>query len=157
MEKTESSSVLFSVCGEVEAELEARVAMRVSELEARGQCTAAEREHVQGLGLGPSQNGFVTSPYRLELLRRLCQIYSVDVKEREISSHRRLVGPLIVGVKKILFKIVKVLLGPTFKHQRDFNAVTVSLLIDLCNESQRASEHAGFGDAKSCSKGSCSV
>jgi hypothetical protein len=29
-----------------------------------------------------------------------------------------------------------VLLGPTFKHQRDFNAVTVSLLIDLCNESR---------------------
>ncbi len=125
------------MCGGADAELAARVAVRVSELEARGQCTAAEREHVQGLGLGPSQNGFVTSPYRLELLRRLCQIYSVDVKEREISSHRRIVGPLIVAVKKVLFKIVKVLLGPTFQHQRDFNAVTVSLLIDLCNESSR--------------------
>jgi hypothetical protein len=67
----------------------------------------------------------------------LCQIYSVDIKEREISSHRRFVGPCIVAVKKVLFKIVKVLLGPTFKHQRDFNAVTVSLLIDLCNESEK--------------------
>lgn len=127
----------FSVCGMADAELQDRVGRRVSELESHGLCTATEREHVQGLGLGPSQNGFITSPYRLELLRRLCQIYSVDIKEREISSHRRMVGPLIVGVKKIVFKLVKVLLGPTFKHQRDFNAVTVSLLIDLCNERSR--------------------
>jgi hypothetical protein len=137
MNKAESSSVWFSVCGEVDVDLGARAAARVAELQAQGQCTAAEQEHVRGLGLGPSQDGFTTSPYRLELLRRLCQIYSVDVKEREISSHRRIVGPIIVGVKKILFKVVKALLGPTFKHQRDFNAVTVSLLIDLCNESSR--------------------
>jgi hypothetical protein len=136
MEKTESSTVWLSVCGEVDAELEARAAARLAELQVRGQCAIAEQEHVQGLTLGPAQEGFATSPYRLELLRRLCQIYSVDVKEREISSHRRIVGPLIVGVKKLLFKVVKVLLGPTFKHQRDFNAVTVSLLIDLCNESR---------------------
>ncbi len=156
MDKAEISSVWFSVCGAADADLETRVAVRVSELEARGQCTAVEREHVHGLGLGPSQNGFVTSPYRLELLRRLCQIYSVDVKEREISSHRRIVGPLIVGVKKMLFKIVKVLLGPTFKHQRDFNAVTVSLLIDLCNESQRVSREAGLEAPKGPQSGSSS-
>jgi hypothetical protein len=137
MDNTHNSSAWFSVCGERDVALAARTAARVAELETRGLCATAEQEHVRELRLGPSTDGFSTSPYRLELLRRLCQIYSVDIKEREISSHRRFVGPCIVAVKKVLFKIVKVLLGPTFKHQRDFNAVTVSLLIDLCNESEK--------------------
>ncbi len=140
------------MCGELDAGLAARVAGRVAELEVRGECSAAERAHVAELGLGPAHDGFVTSAYRLELLRRLCQIYNVDVKEREISSHRRILGPIIVGLKRVLFKLVKVLLGPTFKHQRDFNAVTVSLLIDLCNGSMcnesQASEHSRLRNEK---------
>jgi hypothetical protein len=132
-----NASTWISVCGESDAALAARTSARVAELQSRGVCTIAEQEHVRGLTLGPSQHGFSTSTYRLELLRRLCQIYSIEIKEREISSHRPVIGPVIVAVKKVLFKIVKVLLGPTFKHQRDFNAVAVSLLIDLCNESNR--------------------
>jgi hypothetical protein len=138
MERSQDSLGWFSLCGELDSELAMRTASRVAAVyKQQGGCSAQELEHVQSLKVSPAGAGFSTSAYRLELLRRLCQIYSVDIKEREISSHRKVVGPCIVVIKKILFSLVKVLLGPTFKHQRDFNAVTVALLIDLCNDSKK--------------------
>lgn len=137
MGRSQGSLEWFSVCGESDAGLAARSAARVAEVCKQDGCSTQELEHVENLRLSPHEGGFSTSAYRLELLQRLCQIYSIDIKEREISSHRKVLGPCIVAVKKVLFSLVKVLLGPTFKHQRDFNAVTVSLLIDLCNESQQ--------------------
>jgi hypothetical protein len=77
---------------------------------------------------------FTTSPERLEMLRSLCQIYSAGIRAANITSHRPVIGPLIVFVKKILFRSVAALLGPSFERQREFNAGVIRLLGDLCNE-----------------------
>jgi len=127
----------FSVCGESDLSLSERVASRIMQLEREGVCSASDQEHVRDLRFGAANGRFATSPRRLELLRRLCQIHSIEVQDRAITSHRKVIGPLIVLAKRAIFSTVRTLLGPTFKHQQDFNAVTVSLLMDLCNEAEQ--------------------
>lgn len=115
---------------EVSALLEAKVALL------RGQAgfVPHHEEDVGKLTLSTARGEFVTSPDRLDRLRRLCQIYGVRIRPEAITSHRKVIGPIIVAVKKVLFRIVEGLLGKTIKHQRDFNAEVVALLTDLCNE-----------------------
>lgn len=96
-----------------------------------------EPERVSQFDTNIARGSLVLSPQRLELLRRLCHVYSAGIRSEKISSHRRVVGPAIVFAKKLLFRIVSPLLGPSFKHQREFNAAVIKLLGDLCNEASR--------------------
>jgi hypothetical protein len=82
-----------------------------------------------------ARDGFEASSERIELIRDLCRLYGQGVQDRPIESHRRFVGPIIVGVKKILLRLVVALLGPSFAYQREFNARVIRLLADLSNDS----------------------
>ncbi|MEY4701618.1 MAG: hypothetical protein RL326_1805 [Pseudomonadota bacterium] len=93
-----------------------------------------EPERVAGISTAIASQSFTTSPQRLEMLRSLCQIYSAGVRAGKITSHRPIIGPCIVLVKRILFRSVAALLGPSFERQREFNAGVIRLLGDLCNE-----------------------
>jgi hypothetical protein len=127
-----SSWILKS--GEVDATLAELLEARVDAQRRAGLYTERDEQHVKGIELTTSRRDFVTSPERLERLRRLCQIYSINLRPEEISSHRKFIGPVIVAVKKALFRMLEGLLGKTIKHQRDFNSEVVALLTDLCNE-----------------------
>lgn len=124
----------LTVCGDSQSELAAVLEEKVAALRREGAFTESDQMFVQKMSYSVAKSGFATSPERMELLRRLCQIYSIDVRPAQPTSHRRLIGPIIVAAKKVIFPIIKALLGPTFKHQKDFNAVVVMLLTDLCNE-----------------------
>lgn len=128
------SSEWLTVCGESGSELASTLADKVATLKHTGAFTDTDQMLVDKMNYSVAKNGFATSPERMELLRRLCQIYSIDVRPAQPTSHRKILGPMIVAVKKVIFPIIKALLGPTFKHQKDFNAVVVCLLTDLCNE-----------------------
>ncbi len=93
-----------------------------------------EPERVAQLSTTISKGAFVVSPERLELLRGLCHLYSAGIRAEKITSHRKVIGPVIVFVKKALFRVLSALLGPSFQFQRDFNAGVIRLLGDLCNE-----------------------
>ncbi len=93
-----------------------------------------EPERVAGISTAIASQSFTTSSQRLEMLRSLCQIYSAGIRAGNITSHRPVIGPFIVFVKKILFRSVAALLGPSFERQREFNAGVIRLLGDLCNE-----------------------
>lgn len=99
-----------------------------------------EPERVSEFDTNIVRGSLVLSPHRLELLRRLCHVYSAGVRSERISSHRPILGPAIVFAKKILFRIVSPLLGPSFKHQREFNAAVIKLLGDLCNEATESNQ-----------------
>ena len=77
------------------------------------------------------------SDSKLEKLRRLCQLWEVDMKVGPVTSHRKYVGPIIVTFKNLLFPILRVLLKDTFRQQRDFNAAAISLLTELCQEEEK--------------------
>ena len=99
-----------------------------------GAMPANEPERVAAVSTAIAQGSFSTSRERLELLRELCHIYSLGIQSEKITSHRPVIGPVIVAAKTVLFRIVSTLLGPTFRFQRDFNARVIRLLGDLCNE-----------------------
>jgi hypothetical protein len=73
----------------------------------------------------------------LERLRRLCQLWELDLRPAPISSHRRFVGPLIVGAKRMIFPILRVFMKETIKQQREFNAEVIHMLADLGSRSRR--------------------
>jgi hypothetical protein len=70
----------------------------------------------------------------LEKLRRLCQLWEVDLHVGDISSHRKWIGPVIVQMKKLLFPVIRFFMKDFIREQRDFNAATIQLLAELCNQ-----------------------
>ena len=70
---------------------------------------------------------------QLEKLRRLCQVWDVDIRPGEITSHRPIIGRVIVAGKKLLFPVIRALLKNYLSQQREFNAAAISLLADLCS------------------------
>jgi hypothetical protein len=128
------SDCWIRVGGTPSPELSTQLESKVSVLRQREDFPPNHEEDIRKLVLSTASGEFVTSPDRLARLRRLCQIYGVRIRPETITSHRKIIGPVIVAVKKVLFRVVEGLLGKTIKHQRDFNAEVVALLTDLCNE-----------------------
>lgn len=115
---------------------ETRLAGRISS----GAFTEQDIWNIQNRKMSLIPDDLVLSPERLEKLRRLCQTWEVDLRAGQITSHRKFVGPVIVRMKKILFPLVRFVMKDFIREQRDFNAATISIISDLCNESARRSK-----------------
>ena len=73
----------------------------------------------------------------LEKLRALCQLWEVRLKPQKISSHRPVIGHVIVAFKKLIYPIFEVFMKDTLRQQRDFNAAAVALLTELTSRTSR--------------------
>jgi hypothetical protein len=124
----------LSINGQRDLNLEQSLSKAVRSWVESGAMPPNEPDRVGRVSTAIAPQSFTTSPERLEMLRSLCQIYSAGIKAAKITSHRPVIGPVIVFVKKILFRSVAALLGPSFERQREFNAGVIRLLGDLCNE-----------------------
>lgn len=127
----------FSVAGTHDESLATELKQQLERWKQEGIMPPNEPERVGSLSTAIAKGDFKTSPKRLELLRELCHIYSAGIRAEKISSHRRIVGPCIVVIKRVLFRAVSTLLGPSFERQRDFNAGVIRMLGDLCNDAER--------------------
>jgi hypothetical protein len=135
----------ISICGEESPALETELTRAALETRVRGGMKPELEEYVQTLRiLGDRSSRFIgdlsLSAERLELLRRLCQMYDVEIRPQSISSHRPVIGSCIVLVKKALFRIVAALLGPTLRQQREFNATVVTLLCKLSSATREGKD-----------------
>lgn len=110
------------------------LAAQVAQWSTQGIMPRDEEERVARLSTSIAKGAFVVSSERLELLRNLCHLYAAGIRAEKITSHRPLVGPVIVFAKRVFFRVLSSLLGPSFQFQRDFNAGVIRLLGDLCNE-----------------------
>jgi hypothetical protein len=124
----------LSVCGVNDSNLERDLVDSVAQMQSQAGMPTGEAVRVAGVSTAIATGSFTVTPERLELLRSLCHLYSAGIRAEKISSHRPFIGPVIVFVKKAVFRVVSGLLGPTFRYQRDFNAGVIRLLGDLCNE-----------------------
>jgi hypothetical protein len=124
----------LEICGTDGGQLAQSLSTRIASLVSEGLMPRDEQARVAATSTAIATGSFIVSPERLELLRGLCHLYSAGIRAEKITSHRKLVGPCIVFVKKLLFRILTALLGPSFQFQRDFNAGVIRLLGDLCNE-----------------------
>ena len=79
---------------------------------------------------------FAISKELTETFRLLAKYTRVDLRPRNLSSHRKYIGPVIVMCKQMLFKIVGVIMKDTLNGQEIFNR---HLLKALAIESSRKS------------------
>ena len=114
---------------DIEQELEDRVNAAIG----AGDYSRDDAAYIAKLNLGLTKGALDVSDDHLEKLRRLCQLWEVDIRIGEISSHRKIIGPLIVGAKRLLYPVLRVFLRDFIRQQRSFNAAAISLLGDLSN------------------------
>jgi len=122
--------------GAAEQSLQQALESRVQDKLSRGEYSLEELDHVARVDLNPIKGELYISDKRLEKLRRLCQVWDVDLRIDKITSHRKFLGPLIVAFKRLLLPVVRVLLKNFIAQQREFNAAVVSLLADLSNRKE---------------------
>jgi hypothetical protein len=118
-------------CGDAAPDLENELAASVRARLAEGLFKPEDVEHIRTLPLRIIEKSADFSNDRLERLRRLCQLWYLEIKEGQISSHRRIVGPIIVAVKRLLFPIFRAFFKETLQQQRAFNAEVIELMADL--------------------------
>lgn len=131
---TNNSKTWLTVCGEsapeLGRELEGRVASRLAAKSFRED----EIEWVSKANFAPVQGPLQVSEAELNILRRLCQAWEVELRPGKITSHRPVVGPIIVAFKKLLFPVVHVFLKDLVRQQRDFNSSAIALMGVLLSE-----------------------
>lgn len=103
-----------------------------------GKLSSSEIGRVTKLDLSVSNAELNLPDQQLEKLRRMCQIWDVDIRLTHLSSHRPWLGPLIVMAKKLVLPFLKLFLRDTLRQQRDFNAASLALMVDLCAERSRS-------------------
>lgn len=124
----------IEVCGSDRAELGTEVRQRVASKISQGRFRSEDVDYIARIDRRLVEGTLNIDAVRLEKLRRLCQLWEVELKIGEITSHRKLVGPLIVACKKLLLPMLRMLFKDTLRQQRDFNAAAISLLTELCQE-----------------------
>lgn len=134
--KNTSDQHWFLIGGKPAPEIAKTIKDAVRNDSALGVMPVDEEARVAAFSASLSHDTFMASPERMNLIRSLCQLYGRGVQAQKIQSHRRVIGPVIVRVKKVMQRLVLALLGPSFQFQREFNAHVIRLLSDLSNEAR---------------------
>ena len=127
---SESNDSWLIVGGSADPLLQQRCEQAVAEKIAAGKYKQGDIDYLRRIDLSPVKGALQISDSQLEKLRRLCQLAEVELVPARISSHRPIVGSLIVAAKKVLFSVLKVLMKDTLRKQRDFNAAVISFLAE---------------------------
>ena len=90
------NSWLF-VQGVVDTELQRELRSSVEAKITAGAFTTDFVKVVAKMQPGVLKAALQASDVQLEALRRLCQIWDVDLKPAPITSHRKFIGPIIIG------------------------------------------------------------
>ncbi len=129
-----TSESWISVCGEAAPLLAADTHARIQDRLAKRQFRQDEIDYVKSASCAPIQGELRVSESELNILRRLCQAWDIELRPAKITSHRPLIGPVIVGVKRLLFPLVQVFLKDLVRQQRDFNSSAIALMGTLLSE-----------------------
>ena len=118
----------ITVCGSAAPALEQELARVVTEKIQAGVYQRDEIRRIEKLDLSVSKGRLDISDDTLDKLRRLCQLWDIDIRSAEITSHRKFIGPFIVAAKRLVYPVLRTFLKDTLSQQRDFNATVISLL-----------------------------
>ncbi len=121
----------LQVLGREDPELEAGLAASASERLKKIDFTQDDLEYIRKLNLIPKLKTSDLDPQIFTMLRRLCTLCDAKPLAQKITSHRPLIGPVIVAAKKILYSILSVLLKSREEQQRKFNTAALEVLIKL--------------------------
>lgn len=129
--------------GEPAQALAASLRQRVEQRIAAGEYLPDTIQYFNEVSFRAVPGDLTVSDKRLEQLQKLCQLWDVRLRAKEISSHRKVLGPLIVAAKRVVYPVLSAFLKESFHQQRSFNAAALSLLAELSEEVERlkASTH----------------
>jgi hypothetical protein len=140
----------LEVLGASAPELERAIQGRVEAHLAAGRYTLKNIEYVAQLERPASGGNLAVSAASLERIRRLCQVWEVDFKPaRSITSHRPILGPIIVAGKRLAFPIMRFFMRETLRQQRDFNVAVVEAIAELAKQIESRPESGQGAESKS--------
>jgi hypothetical protein len=114
---------------ELQEEVKSLVAQRIASTKYRRE----DVEYVKSLDLFPVKDASNLDNEMLERLRRISEVWEVKLGYDPITSHRPIIGPLIVALKRMIFPLVSLALKKPLEQQRRFNAEVVSMLARLAS------------------------
>lgn len=125
---TPSSSWIRFPGGET---LAAYIDERMKDRLKQGKYTIGELEGIRHFKLSLLPRTTKLTEERLEKIRKLSHLWEVDIRVSNITSHRPVIGPIIVAAKKILLPFIRLALADMIRQQREFNAEALGLIMEL--------------------------
>jgi len=122
----------FRIAGENGGAVAETVRARVAERLARGVLDCDEIARVSTMAL----RTFAGDDAASEIFRRCCVTWEVD-RLPALTSHRPLVGPLLVAVKRVARRLLRFQTEAQFSRQRDFNWNLLLVLRELLERDGR--------------------
>jgi hypothetical protein len=122
----------FRIAGEIGLEAEEMVRTRLAERYERGVIDRDEVARVTAMRLHTFDGDEVAS----EIFRRCCVTWEVD-REAPITSHRPIIGPVLVTVKRLVRRLLRFLTEAQLSRQRDFNWNLLLVLRELLERERR--------------------
>jgi hypothetical protein len=119
----------LSLFGVENKDLEIRVEKRVQQRVASGDYKLTDAMYLEQHKLRELEGPLVAEGLILEGIRKMAQAWDVQLVPPSITSHRRFTGPLIVGIKRMVFPVLALLLRDQLHKQRDFNARTLEVIL----------------------------
>jgi hypothetical protein len=124
----------FRIAGEKGRQAVERVGARLADRMARGILDREEVERVSARRLHTFDGDEMAS----EIFRRCCVTWEVD-RAMPITSHRALIGPALVAVKRVLRRALRFQTEAQLSRQRDFNWNLLLVLRELLERERRES------------------
>ena len=128
-----SAQSWITLCGARDQALGQELEDRVAQKIAAKEFTIDNVEYVSKIDLKPIKGKLELSEIELEKLRAMCSLWALELRPISITSHRKFIGPLIVGAKKLIFPIIRIFMRETLQQQSRFNAATIALVAELAN------------------------
>ena len=124
----------FRIAGEKGGQAIERVRARVADRMARGIFDPAEVERVSAARLHTFDGDETAS----EIFRRCCVTWEID-RAVPITSHRAVIGPVLVAVKRAVRRALRFQTEAQLSRQRDFNWNLLLVLRELLERERRES------------------
>ena len=124
----------FRIAGEKGRQALERVRARLADRMARGILEREEVERVSALRLHTFDGDETAS----EIFRRCCVTWEVD-RALPITSHRAVIGPVLVAVKRAVRRALRFQTEAQLSRQRDFNWNLLLVLRELLERERRES------------------
>ena len=127
-----SEGPVFRIAGAAGDRAVEQVRARVADRRARGILDDTEVARVAAAGLHTFDGDDVTA----EIFRRCCVTWEVD-RPPKLSSHRPVVGAVIVAVKRLVRRMLRFQTEAQLSRQRDFNWNLLLLLREILERGER--------------------
>ena len=101
--------------------------------------SAEEINEVSSTAINLTKNIKDIDEKSFERLRSLAKLSQTELKPSSISSHRKIIGPIIVTIKKLVWPFIHAQLKDSFNSNKEFNAMMLEEHLIRLNQQAKKS------------------